>query len=821
MRIDNCLVGLAALAAAASAGAQSPWESRGAGGGGALFEPSFSPHDSQELRVACDVTQPFLTRDLGGRWDQVPFQALRGGFMTGVRYTSDPQRLYALGQSPITESGAPHRSLDGGSSWEPLPGDPTGDEAWSLFVDPSRTDRVLLSSYTTLYSSRDGGDSFVPTVADGAGLHVAGAHFDGDRVLVGTSAGVFLSTDAGMSFAPLGLPGIPVTDAIVSFAGATDAGGTRLVAVTLNAGDVYPGVRGTEHWGFSGVFVLDEGSAAWERREDGLRPGDHPFFVGCAPGEPAVFWLAGSSDAGRPTVHRSADGALSWSPVFETVDNANVATGWCGEGGDRGWGYAELAFGFAVSPTDPAVAAFSDFGFVHLTTDGGASWRQAYLDPATQNPAGARTPAGGTYRSSGLENTSHWWLEWVDADTVVSGASDVRGIRSTDGGLGWSYPPLPHNSTYRVRLQEATGRLYAATSSAHDLYQTTYLQDARIDGAQGGVQVSLDGGASWQLVHDFGAAVVWIELDPADPDRAWASVVDSGDGGVYATSDLSAGAASVWTRLPAPPRTEGHPFVVRRLPDGALVSTWSARRDAGGAFTESSGVFYSDDGGASWLDRSDPDMNWYAKDLALDPHDPTGSTWLVGVWSGWGGPPNDRGGLFRSIDRGQSWTRLWTTHRVSSVSVSPGDPDLAYVTTEAEGLWRSEDFSSPAPSFLPVDDYPHPHPERVFFDPFVPGRVWVAAFGGGLRVLIPAVAAPDLLRGRLDSLRPVAPEPATVLPLVSPRDLHAPAFASGSLDPDAGAIGPAAPPLLFYAIDAEVELRVSVGPGARVRLDYE
>lgn len=808
-----------ALLLASSALAQTAWEPRGIGGGGALFNPSFSPHDPQELRVACDVTQPFVSSDRGRSWGSVPFQVLRGGFMTGVHYTSDPQRLYALGQSPVTDSGAPHRSLDGGLSWEPLPGDPTGDEAWSMLVDPNRTDRVLVSSYTTLFLSNDGGDNFAVAANDGGGLHVAGAHFDGDRIFVGTSAGVFASMDGGMNFAPLGVPGIPGGDAIVSLAGATDSGGTRLVAVTLNAGDVYPGVRGTEHWGFSGVFVLDEGSLAWERRETGIPAGHHPFFVACSPTDTSVFWLAGSDDVSWPTVHRSTDGATTWSSVFDAADNGNVATGWCGDGGDRGWGYAELAFGFAVSPVDPAVAAFSDFGFVHVSEDGGGSWRQAYLDASTQNPAGARTPRGSAYGSSGLENTSHWGLEWVDADTIVSAVSDIRGIRSTDGGATWSYPDFPHNSTYRVQLQPSTGTLHAVTSTAHDLYQTTYLQDARIDGADGHVISSTDGGASWQLVHDFDAAVVWIELDPNDADRAWASVVDSATGGIFATTDLSAGAASTWTLLPSPARTEGHPFVVRLLPDGALAASWSARRDGGGAFTESSGVFLSDDDGQTWQDRSDPDMRWYTKDFVLDPHDPTGSTWLVGVWSGWGGPPNDRGGLFRTTDRGLNWTRLWNSHRVSSVTVSPDDPDLAYVTTEIEGLWRSEDFSSAAPTFQPVDDFPHPHPERVFFDPHVPGQVWVASFGGGLRVLSAAPTEPALLRASLSSLRPVVPDPLTVLPLMAPRDVHVPAFMSGDLDPDDTVVGDPSRPLVFYALDADVELSVSL-QGTRIRLDH-
>ena len=37
-------------------------------------------------------------------------------------------------------------------------------------------------------------------------------------------------------------------------------------------------------------------------------------------------------------------------------------------------------------------------------------------------------------------------------------------------------------------------------------------------------------------------------------------------------------AASTWTKVTNPPRTEGHPFNVVVLNDGTLVATYSARR---------------------------------------------------------------------------------------------------------------------------------------------------------------------------------------------------------------------------------------------------
>src|SRR5688572_7669477 len=83
---------------------------------------------------------------------------------------------------------------------------------------------------------------------------------------------------------------------------------------------------------------------------------------------------------------------------------------------------------------------------------------------------------------------------------------------------------------------------------------------------------------------------------------------------------------------------------------------YSARR-AGSplAFTASSGVFVSTNGGQSWQDRSHNGMRYWTKDVVIDPHDPNQNTWYAAVFSGWGGAPNGLGGLYRTTNRGVNW----------------------------------------------------------------------------------------------------------------------------------------------------------------------
>jgi hypothetical protein len=287
---------------------------------------------------------------------------------------------------------------------------------------------------------------------------------------------------------------------------------------------------------------------------------------------------------------------------------------------------------------------------------------------------------------------------------------------------------------YRV-VVGANGTLYGAAASVHDLYQSTYLTDARIDGGNGAVLFSTNKGVTWQTLHDYGRVVSWVAVDPTNPNRLYASVVHSSPtvGGIYVTNNLSAGAASTWTKLANPPRTEGHPFNIVVLNDGSIVASYSGRRTSN--FTASSGVFVSTDGGQSWADRSAPGMLYWTKDVVVDPHDPSQNTWYAGVYSGWGGQANGLGGLYRTTNRGQSWTRVSSgLDRVESITFNPADQNEAFVTTEVQGLWHSSNIRSATPTFTQVDSYPFRQPERVFFNPHNLNEIWVTSFGNGIRV---------------------------------------------------------------------------------------
>jgi hypothetical protein len=299
------------------------------------------------------------------------------------------------------------------------------------------------------------------------------------------------------------------------------------------------------------------------------------------------------------------------------------------------------------------------------------------------------------------------------------------------------------NSLYRI-AKTTNGTIFGACSNIHDMYQSTRLRDAQLDASDpnGKIIYSNDGGANWTTLHSFGHPVFWLTAEANNEDRMYASVIHFGGvqgsqlGGIYITNNLSAGASSTWTKLPNPPRTEGHPACIQVLNDGKMVCTFSGRINPSGAFTNSSGVFLYDPVAGSWSDKSDAGMGYWCKDIIIDPADPTQNTWYVGVFSGWGGAPNGLGGLYKTTNRGTSWTKITGSQfdRVTSVTFNPLNNNQACLTTETQGLWLSDNMNAATPSWTLVTSYPFRQPERVFFNPYDQNEMWVTSFGNGMRV---------------------------------------------------------------------------------------
>ncbi len=727
----------------------SSWQSRGVGGGGALFFPTINPANDNEFYVACDMSQLFHSTDFGATYSQVHFNKLQVSSFSTYEFTSNSNIAFCTANDGNINY--PVRTLDGGTTWTAITTEPQpGDDVYSLKADYNNPGRIIINYYNALYFSSNNGNSFslIKTAANsGSGITLAGVFFDGANIYIGTNEGVLHSSNSGNSFAMLSTSGITAGQAIFSFAGAKAGGITRFFCITANTGDIYNGMPPYDYYNFAkGVYSMDVGTNTWVAKTTGINfTNDFVMFVGAATNDINTIYLGGSDGTtGGNLVMKTTNAGTSWSKVFLTSSNQNIRTGWSGQGGDRGWGYGESCFGITVAPNNSNKVLFSDFGFVHKTIDGGVNWSQAYVSAGDEHPAGSPTPAKQYYHSVGLENTTSWQLHWQDANHLFAAFSDINGIRSTDGGNTWSFDYTGHtiNTLYRLAKHTTNNTLFAGTSGIHDMYQSTRLQDATLDANDAGGRIiySTNNGATWTLLRQFNHPVFWLATDPTNTNRLYASVIHyaagAGQGGIWVTNDVNNLASSTWTKLPNPPRTQGHPASIIVLNDGKVVCTYSGRRTSGGTFTASSGVFIYDPVATTWTDVSDAGMYYWTKDIVIDPADPAQNTWYVCVFSGWGGAPNGLGGLYKTTNRGTSWTKLTGSQfdRVTSITFNPVQPTQAYLTTEVQGLWISNDMNTTTPTWSLVSNYPFRQPERVFFNPFNNQEVWVASFGNGLKV---------------------------------------------------------------------------------------
>jgi photosystem II stability/assembly factor-like uncharacterized protein len=731
--------------------AQAPtsWQSRGIGGGGALFSPSINPANHNEVYLACDMGELFHSTNAGQQWGEVNFMQVQGGHDSYVSFTNNASILYTVDYTNFDSASyvRPMKSTNGGTTWTALANDPYASNPDAgierLFADYNNPNHIVLADYSTIYFSSNGGTSFnlIHTCYySGAGNHIAGVFFDGNNIYIGSYDGLFYSTNGGATFSKMSVTGMGANEKMLSFSGAHEGSTVRFLCLTADSNNVYSGFQYGSDYNSAlvSVYTMDNANGTWISKMGGINTAnDYPVFCGLANNDVDTMYLAGGSNAGNPIIMK-ATFTTNWAYVFNTTNNQNITTGWCGQSGDHQWSYAEAFFGFQVCPNSSKLVTVGDYGFVHSTADAGASWHQQYLSTADQNPANAATPTGKSYHSAGLENTTNWQVMWTDSMHIFSGFSDITGVTSADKGQSWKFiPGLSQNSTYRIVKQSSTGNMYAATSTVHDMFQSTRIYDSQIDGGTGAIYFSTNGGTSFSLMHNFAHPVVWVALDPSNANRMYASVLNSSTntGGIYVTNNLSLGASATWVKMPAPPRSNGHPFNINVLSNGSLVASFCARKPTSSTnFTDSSGVYFYDIVTASWNDRSDVGMHYWTKDVIVDPNDATESTWYAAVFGGWVNVPNGTGGVYKTTNKGVSWTQISNSFRVNSVTINPTNANELYFTTETRGLWYSNNASSASPIFTQVNSYPFAGPVRVTYNPYNNHEIWVSSFGNGMMV---------------------------------------------------------------------------------------
>jgi photosystem II stability/assembly factor-like uncharacterized protein len=221
----------------------------------------------------------------------------------------------------------------------------------------------------------------------------------------------------------------------------------------------------------------------------------------------------------------------------------------------------------------------------------------------------------------------------------------------------------------------------------------------------GGVWKTEDAGTTWHNISDgffHAGSIGAVAVSQSNPDIVYAGTgeaclrgnLSSGDG-VYKSTD----AGRTWKHIGLADSSQiGRIQIHPTNPD--LVYLAAVGHPYGP--NAERGVFRSKDGGATWQKVLFVDDKTGAADIAMDPSDPQvlyATTWQVlrTPWDITSTGPG--GGLYKTTDGGDTWTRLTAGLPAShlgkiGVTVSPVNPRRVWATVEADdhgGVYRSDD----------------------------------------------------------------------------------------------------------------------------------
>ncbi|MGD1945911.1 MAG: hypothetical protein ACFB0A_06560 [Croceivirga sp.] len=224
--------------------------------------------------------------------------------------------------------------------------------------------------------------------------------------------------------------------------------------------------------------------------------------------------------------------------------------------------------------------------------------------------------------------------------------------------------------------------------------------------AGGGVWKSNDGGATFNPIFDeYCQSIGSVELDPNDPDKTiyvgtgetWTrNSVSVGDG-LYKSTDGGAN----WNNIGFEKSERIANIIVnpnnsQEIYVGVLGALWGD--------SEERGVYKSSDGGATWEKLLYVNPKTGCADLTMDPTNP--DILYASMWefrrTGWsfesGG---ENSALYKSTDGGKNWKKIHNGFPEGklgrlAIAVAPSNPDVLYTVIEAEknerkGLYRSND----------------------------------------------------------------------------------------------------------------------------------
>ena len=729
------------------------WGHVGAGGGGAQFSPTVSPHDAKHVFVTCDMGGSFVTCNGSESWRMF-------NLSHRVRYfvfdPVDPDVVYA-------QSYGLFKSSDKGLTWHlfyPKPSEvesivSRGDHAGEslvlkdgssrsiqvLAIDPAQSKNmyafIRMNQSRALYTSVDGGEEwekerdFDHDIRD---IFIDPSSPSDKRTLYVTwRDGVEQRVNG--QWKSYGLPGKNVSFNL--FTGGYDTAVKKYILYALS-GRGYLNRSDTD----LGLYFSEDGGKTWQNRLEGLRsycissPRATDFkAIATSALNPATVYMSynnlvvdGDTCFG---VAKSEDYGKTWTLPWKehgSVTMSNYSGCWLSDRFTSSWGGSPTGLG--VSAKDANVCYGTESGRTIKTENGGKTWEAAYT----------RQLDDGSWTTRGIEVTTGYDVVFdpFDVDHIFLALTDIGLMESKNGGKGWlsatrkGVPGRWVNTTYWMVFDpEVKGRAWAVMSGIHDLPVPKMWSNGGVDRYTGGITLTNDGSATWQVVSESigQAAMTHILLDPTSKKESRTLYACAFGKGVYKSTD---GGLS-WVQKNK--GIEGaEPFtwrIERRESDGTLFLVVSRRSNDGSIGNDMDGALYrSTDGAESWTRMTLPEGC-------------NGPTTIVTVkkfpkrlvMSAWGklmpgrSASDTGGGIYISDDDGTTWTQVMAhDQHIYAISYDPRN-NRYYACGFNGSVYHSEDG---AKTWDRSRGYNFKWGHRVIPDPRDPEMIFVVTFGGGV-----------------------------------------------------------------------------------------
>ena len=724
---------------AATCRAAEGWQPVGMCGGGAMFSLAASCHDANVVMLSCDMGGAYISRDGGRTWRMVHHAMLRGCTVCAPAFhPAVPGRIYAASGW----SGDLRVSADNGRTWKPYGrGRPWRQRPTLLYADAGQPRRIFVGTFAGLYKTEDDGANWARCT--GVTGKVLGLSADrrgrgaGRTYVAGTTEGVYRSDDGGGGFrcVAVGLP----DRRLIAFSGGSSDSLWRLYAAvpcTVVAGKLSGGVHASSDGGATWRSCMAGGLNVQTRRSSKWANGDVPEyrFIATTDADPrrAYVYCTGTSyyPPNHSTIYRTDDGGADWravlfsDPRFKQYnaedDYLTLAVG-------QRW--QDPPYSMAVNSAQPDVVMTSSSMFVSRTDDGGKRWRVCHAVAAPH-----RRDRYTAWVNNGLVVTTTWnyYADPHDKRRHYICYTDIGLARSLDAGRTWIWegPRLPwRNTVYELAFDPAAaGRIWGAFSNTHDIPNANVIKGRHKVRMSGGVAVSDDHGRTWKPAKLPEAPALSIVLDAASPPEGRTLYASLFERGVYRSTD----GGKTWRHAS---RGLGHPQNMRccRLclhRDGTLFVLVTAKRTDAGTYTSNGvGLYRSADRGETWskINESQP-LHW-VKDFSVHPAD--SRTILLSAADV---PGHAEGGLYRTTDAGKAWKRIARKGPEHfGAFYHPDRPGWIYMTLTEDvpgpGLWLSRDDGATWEPFLRL---PFPCIHRVHFLPDEADHIVVTTFGGSV-----------------------------------------------------------------------------------------